>query len=449
MLVDFSVENFLSFKDRQTISFEPDTKVKGLEKYYFITIPDLNEKKKPLQLLKIGMIYGANASGKSNFLSALSYMKTLMCQSQERKELLLNYKPFANNYQNNSIMEANFVFNRVKYNYKVEFNKYLIVSEELSVYPYLTSSSYKYVYKRHTDFDKQVPIISFNPNLKVDPMVQKEAELRTLPNETVLAGFSKYSADIKPMKEVKDWCEMFEVDLVSPKLPIYYYAILEMGNNKNKMSNIAGLLQNADFNISSVRVEEKHKTLVNDVFATALGKNISSEASDYIRNNVSVQISSGYEGGLPDVWLTHKTKDGAFELPLTLESDGTQRYLGLIGVLSYLVENSGIIILDELESSLHPELYEAFIVTYLKKCVSSQLLFTTHNREFLQRKELIRKDSLWITNKRDDASSELYSFADFDSSVLRNTTSIYNAYSIGKLGGVPNVSNDLMFYIKK
>ena len=85
----------------------------------------------------------------------------------------------------------------------------------------------------------------------------------------------------------------------------------------------------------------------------------------------------------------------------------------------------------------------------LKNVKKSQLLFTTQNREFLQKKEILRKDALWIAKKNTNASTELYSFADFDSSVIRNTTSFYNVYSLGKLGGVPNVPNDLLFYTEK
>ena len=76
MLVDFSVENFLSFNSRQTITFEPDTKVKGLEDHYFISVQD-KQKGRTLNLLKIGMIYGANASGKTNLLKALNYLLSL------------------------------------------------------------------------------------------------------------------------------------------------------------------------------------------------------------------------------------------------------------------------------------------------------------------------------------------------------------------------------------
>ena len=148
---------------------------------------------------------------------------------------------------------------------------------------------------------------------------------------------------------------------------------------------------------------------------------------------------------VPQIKLKHRTGQKEYELPYTLESEGTKRYFGLMGILLKLTESEKFMMIDELDTSLHPELYEAFIVSFLKNVRGSQLLFTTHNREFLQKKRLLRKDALWITDKREDGSTEVYSFADFDSSVIRDTTSIYNAYSIGKLGGVPNNDSDLIF----
>lgn len=440
MLVDFSVENFLSFNDRQTISFEPDTSVKGLEDYYYISISDPNKKRKPLNLLKIAMVYGANASGKSNLLCALSFLKTLIESQQEAKNTLLDFEPFALNSQINSRFEINFIANQTKYNYKIEFNKFAVISEELNVYPYLTSSKYKCVYHRFTNIDKQVPVIEFNSRMNVDSLVQQTLSIYTLSNETVLAGFAKISADIKPIKDVKDWIRTMEIDFVSPQMPLYYDTISMLEKGEFNVSDVVNMLRNADFNISNIRLK-KQKIALRDLVNSSVGKNISPEISGYLQSGLQVKINSESIIEYSDVSLKHTAKGNSFELPLKLESDGTKRYLGLIGILMYLKKESKIVVLDELESSLHPELYEAFLTAYLKNSTDSQLLFTTHNREFLRRQDLIRKDSLWITNKCNDASTEIYSFSDFDSSEIN----IYNAYAIGKFGGTPNISSDLLF----
>lgn len=443
MLVDFTVENFLSFRDRQTLSFEPDTKVKGLEDYYFISVPDKDPKKKPLNLLKIGMIYGANASGKSNLLKALNHMKFIALKIQTEKNIPLKFIPFGMDYTGKAAMEMNFISEQTKYNYKLEFNANAIVYEELNEYPYLTAKKSKNVYKRTTDKEKRIPNIVFDKEQKVDPLIQKQLSILTLSNETVLAGFSKISADIPALRNSCDWFG-YKLDmLLPPQTPLYMIAADYIDNKSIKTQAMVNALKRADFNISDISIEEKGS--VNDFLQGIL--NLYVEEREWTMNVDGEDVVS--DGDIPKIMIKHKTDQAEFVLPDRLESEGTMRYFGLMGILLHLSDSEGLfMMIDELDMSLHPELYEAFIVSFLKNVKRSQLLFTTHNREFLQKKQVLRKDALWIANKRNDGSTEMYSFADFDSSVIRDTTSIYNAYSVGKLGGVPKNSNDLLFYVE-
>ena len=100
-----------------------------------------------------------------------------------------------------------------------------------------------------------------------------------------------------------------------------------------------------------------------------------------------------------------------------------------------------ILPIDELEASLHPDLYTHFLLTFLVNAKSSQLIATTHNREILNNKDLFRNDAIWFTQKNEFGATELYSLADFDTSVVRDTTNVYNAYKVGKLGGVPHLGD--------
>ena len=97
--------------------------------------------------------------------------------------------------------------------------------------------------------------------------------------------------------------------------------------------------------------------------------------------------------------------------------------------------------IDELETSLHPDLFSHFILSFLMNSKSSQLIATTHNREILDNRDIYRNDAIWFTDKNESSATELYSLSDFDSSVIRNTSSVYNAYKIGKLGGVQNTGD--------
>ena len=443
MLVDFSVENFLSFDDKQTLSFEPDTKVKGLEDFYFISVPDKDKQRKPINLLKIGMIYGANASGKSNFLKALNYLKTIALRTRADKNISLSFAPFELDYSRKSAMEVNFIIKQTKYNYKVEFNKYSIVYEELNEYPYLTAKKSKIIYKRTTDESKQLSHIVFDKNQKVDSLIVKQLNILTLWNETALSGFSKISADIEALKNASDWFKYYLDELFPLQTPLDLISTTYIDDKNIKEESVVKALKRADFNISGISIEKKmpvrdYLQEVVDSYDTEYKSYIKVDVSEEVENNNILKIS-----------LKHKTSQKEYVLPYKLESEGTKRYFGLMGILMHLSETIEFMMIDELEMSLHPDLYDSFIISFLKNVKWSQLLFTTHNREFLQKKRVLRKDALWIANKRDNGSTEMYSVADFDSSVIRDTTSIYNAYSIGKLGGVPKNASDLLFYVEK
>jgi hypothetical protein len=99
-----------------------------------------------------------------------------------------------------------------------------------------------------------------------------------------------------------------------------------------------------------------------------------------------------------------------------------------------------VIPIDEFESSLHPDLIKHFLISFLRTKHESQMLITTHYREFLANKDLFRKDCIWFVEKdSNEAFSQFYSLADFSTKTIRETSSVYNAYIAGKLGAVPNI----------
>ena len=128
-------------------------------------------------------------------------------------------------------------------------------------------------------------------------------------------------------------------------------------------------------------------------------------------------------------------------MPLELESQGTNRYLGFAGLLAYIIKKPTALPIDELEASLHPDLYLHFLLSFLLNAKKSQLIATTHNREILDNKDIFRNDAIWFTDKQKGSATQVYSLADFDSTVIRNTTNILNAYKTGKLSATPNLGD--------
>ena len=103
----------------------------------------------------------------------------------------------------------------------------------------------------------------------------------------------------------------------------------------------------------------------------------------------------------------HLVDNNKYNLPFELESQGTKRYFSFAGLLNLLLTNSAAFPIDELEASLHPDLYQHFLLTFLANSKESQIIATTHNREILNDKDIIRDDAIWITDKTKGAATEL------------------------------------------
>jgi AAA15 family ATPase/GTPase len=198
MIVNFSVQNFGSIKDKQTLSFEAD-KSTHLEEHYII------EAKGGLRLLKLALIFGANASGKTTILKALDFLREIVLRPAEKKTDLLLFNPFlfdSKTPKQNSIISIDFIQNEIRYFYEIEFNRNAILREELN----FSQPKKANVFKRTTDINKQFTEIKFGSKIKKDKTFEKTLESNTLWNNTVLGGFLKTNMDSKELKDVIDLC---------------------------------------------------------------------------------------------------------------------------------------------------------------------------------------------------------------------------------------------------
>ncbi|NLA92566.1 MAG: ATP-binding protein, partial [Spirochaetales bacterium] len=156
-------------------------------------------------------------------------------------------------------------------------------------------------------------------------------------------------------------------------------------------------------------------------------------------NRADLQVR-GYEEGGDALYFSHETTQGRFSLPVKEESVGTQRYFGLTGVVAKLVESGHSVAIDELETSLHPDLVSYLIEVFLINSSKSQILATTH-AQYLLESDYIRRDMVWFCEKESGGGSEYYSAQDFG---LHKNINLRNFYRAGKLGGVPILGSPLM-----
>lgn len=425
MIINFNVKNFGSIKEQQTLSFEAE-KTKHLEDFYISKIGKH-------RLLKIALIYGANASGKTTILKALDFLRDMVIEPKNKKTDKLDFQPFLfdkDTAEANSILSVEFIQNERKYFYEVEFNQEAIVKETLLFF----NPNKAIVYKRTTDLISQFSEIEFGTKIKVDKTKSETLEANTLWNNTVLGGFMKTNIEIKELKEVSDWFKNYLHQLVYPNSKLDGYITKLIDRDKIKKENVLRILKKADLNITNILIEEKEEDIPEGLLEVIEKKSDIPEIElEKLKRKKKITIVK--------LDLEHFVDGEKYTLPFELESKGTKRYYGFAGLLNLMIKEPNSFPIDELGASLHPDLYQHFLLTFLANAENSQIIATTHNREILNDRDLIRDDVLWITNKSVDASTELYSFADFDSSIIRDTSNRLNAYKSGKLGGIPNVSD--------
>ena len=425
MIINFSIQNFGSIKDKQVLSFEAN-KSNHLEDYYII-------KKNGLRLLKLGLIYGANASGKTTILKALQFLRDIVLEPEVKKTESLNFKPFLFDKvspKENTILSMDFIQKEKRYFYEVEFNQNAIVNETLNHYNPTKAN----IFKRTTDLEKQYTSISFGSKIKTDKTFEKTLESNTLWNNTVLGGFLKTNIEMKELKDATDWFTNYLRPLIYTKTELDSFVTSRIDKLEINKEDVVTILKKADFNISDIVIQKEDEDIP-DGLIEFLEKQIknSKDSIDELKNKGKITSVS--------LELEHTVGNQKYSLPFKYESQGTVRYYGFAGILSLLLRKSIAFPIDELEASLHPDLYVHFLLSFLVNSKHSQIIATTHNREILNNKDIFRDDAIWFTDKTDKCATELYSLADFDSSVIRDTSNVYNAYKIGKLGGVPNLGD--------
>ncbi len=429
MIIEFSISNFRSIKEKVTLSF--NTKSKEGDEYFTYKMP--NGKK----ILKLGFIYGANASGKTNVLLALDFLRNLVLQPFDKKTESFNFEPFLfdNDYKlnKNTSFSLDFFQNGTRYIYELTLNRKTILEEELHFY----SPKKSLIYKRTTKLGSQLSKISFGQKIKIDKNSKKNLIGNTLWNNTVLGGFLKTNMESTELQEVIDWFLNKLKPIIAPETALTSFVSDRIEDERINKEIVIEILQKADFNISDINYKKKIVSIDD--------KSINISKESLIPNQNIEWIKGGKIIESTEILFKHLIEDDEFLLPIDVESAGTKRYYGLSGMLSLILNERSILSIDEIESSLHPDLVKHFIITFLVNSRESQLIATTHNRELLMERDILLNDSIWFTEKKEDGSTELYSVSDFDTSTIRNTSSIYNAYKIGKLGAVPDTAD---YYIE-
>jgi len=432
MLIEFSVENFRSIKEKVTLSMVASSD-KSLENNLIES--DVLKKDK---LLRSAVLYGANASGKSNVIMALGFLRNLVMNSHKhQKGDKINCTPFKLDEEyvsNPSKFEVVFIKNDIKYIYGLSVTGEKVVDEYLYYYP---GSRRAAIFQRSST-DKY--------KFTVDKKQQEFISQRTLDNVLYLSKSTQENYD--KTSEVFEW---FKDDLGvmgptdHPALRDFTARLLD----SQFKPIILKALSEADLGINDVSASIE-KIKLDDKFDD-LPPDAPQELKDVFQAIKKLDDSVGRkEIEKVEIKMLHKVlgKEGKeLSIPFNFneESEGTQRLFSIIGSWIEALVNGSILVVDELDTKLHHKLNVFLIKLFhdpTQNINNAQLIFTTHNTNLLDL-DLFRRDQIWFTEKNQDSgSTELYSLVEFSP---RKDENIQKGYIWGRYGAIPFIKENKIF----
>ncbi|GAB4348319.1 MAG: ATP/GTP-binding protein [Flammeovirgaceae bacterium] len=414
MLLQFSIKNFRTFKDKATLSLIASNYDKDTRANENIII---NENF-GLKVLKSAVIYGANASGKSKLFDAFAFMRYFVINSStdSQKGETIGVEPFKLSTQTEnepSEFEIIFVHKNVLYRYGFEVTTERIVSEWLYHKP--KTKEVELFYREGNNFDiHERSFIKGN-------MVVKERLVRD--NALLISVAAQFNENIAI--NVLDWFKRFKTLSGLKEFNYQGFTMYKTEDPKYKIK-ILELLKAADLGIQDIELEK--------VDIENFHKEIPKELRDRLIREISDVLTKHkkYDEGLTTVGsISFSLKDD--------ESSGTRKFFALTGPIIDVIENGYTLVVDELDSKLHPNLVCKIVslfnsIKFNKN--NAQLIFNTHDTNLLS-SGLFRRDQIWFTNKNKYGEAKLYSLADFKSDKVKKIEPFEENYIKGKYGAVP------------
>jgi uncharacterized protein len=419
MIIEFSVGNYRSFKEKVTFSMVAANLVakdKQLDKNNVFEV-DSN-----LKLLKSSAIYGANASGKSNLARALGFMLWFTVHSSKETQStekigIERFKLGIETESEPSFFEIVFLMNRKKYRYGFKATPDSVISEWLFYVPRLRETKL---------FDRELDNIEISKKYKAEGIQNK-----TRHNALFLSVCAQFNVLVA--EEILDWITR-KVNITSGLEDMGHraYTIKCLMENKNR-NEILQLLKKLDLGFDTIKMEE------NEFTVDSLPDELPDEIKNLILKNVGAKLTS--------IKTVHRKFDDhgnhvsteLFDLD-NQESEGTQKVFALVGPLIDTLMDGKVLVIDEFDARVHPLISRA-IVELFNSCETNpnnaQLIFMTHDTNLLSNK-LFRRDQIWFTEKNRYGATDLYSLAEYK---IRNDASFESDYIKGKYGAVPYIMN--------
>jgi AAA15 family ATPase/GTPase len=419
MIRDFWVKNYLSIRDQQELSFV----AKGPSSELVTEVAD------GVFLYKLGILYGSNASGKSNMLIAMNEVFRLLVLSKSDATVGIGgCIPFVLTKDEPTEMHVSFYANGTRYDYDVKFNGKHILSEALYYYPNKSKSLF---YERSFVGENVQADIKFGASLKLQVKTQESIRENTLNNHSVLSVCRKAALkeDIAPFNTLHNWImdNYHEIDGDGDKGIIEILKDAYGNPKKRKFYNT--MLQKADLNILEYRPVVEDRLVPSEFRERIQKENIPEEMKDVLLKPTSDSIT----------FLNH-SDNGDFDIPLRWQSKGTQKYIRILDALYDMITSPHVYYLDELGEDLHNDLLYYYLNVFIFNSGLSQLIITSQETTLLSQ-DMINENRgvVWFVEKNKETASSEY--ARGDSFGLHKNLSLYNSYRIGRLGAKPELGS--------
>lgn len=438
MLIRFSVENFMSFNERTELSLIP-SKVRRHPEHVIKA-----KSKNGISVLKTAIIYGANASGKSNLIKAMKHAQTLI-NSGFKAGKKLPYNPF----KLNSVSEV--APSRFEFEVKIGESNYAygFIVDDTNIHEEWLFEVNKI--NETCIFERKGEKFLFG-DIKFNSEEEEQylnftaigtPENRLFLNECKERNVYKQLPYLNAIQETKQWFEN-KLNIVFPNTK-HIGLEIEMQKSEQTSKIFSRILESFDTGIKNLTLKEINPE--ND-FLSGFPDELKSRLLDDLDDGATVliagprnerfQISKDKNGDvkvskLMTSHLNEKGKERLFDL--NEESDGTQRLLDIaLGLIDVFSEEK-VYIIDELDRSLHPDITTSILNSFLKNTadIHSQLIVTTHESNLLNQ-DLVRKDEVWFAQKNIKGDSTLYSLEEYQP---RFDNDIRRGYLSGRFGGVP------------
>jgi AAA15 family ATPase/GTPase len=429
MLIDFTVENFRSFAEAQTLSM--------------IASKDSSHEQNvvqhgPFRLLKAAALYGANASGKSNLIKAFGFMYRFVEESATKMNLgdpIRGIEPFRLDRQwqtKPSRFAIRSLINGTEYQYGFSATQERIHKEWL----HLKREGGRVTPALSREYDGAAGITKWH--MRGDLKEQASAAQKaTRDNGLFLSQAAQMNVGF--VKELflwfrrRIWC----LDLSTRPMHLAQLTAKRVSGDQSFRARVERLVHDADLGISGVTVKKE----------TASFDEIPNEIPKAVRQLLPHSID-GVE--VYEVSTRHIVRGSEEPVEFWLETDeslGTQRFFTIVGPILGVLDKGALLVVDELDCSMHPNLTRKLVDLFQNVEANpngAQLVFATHDSTLMS-PSLLRRDQVWFSEKNSEAATQLFSLCDIERKPRKHEAFERN-YLAGRYGAVPSFGPALEDY---